>query len=85
MGRAFGPASRPYRPSYVPNPKSRKYVINLDNWYAQSHPVEDFAEAYALYENVRTSPRRAEYRAMFPARFAYLDGIVAKPLARKVS
>lgn len=45
----FGRASEPYRWSYVPDPESRKYVQNLDNWYAQSHPVEDFAETFAAW------------------------------------
>jgi hypothetical protein len=45
----FGRASEPYHWSYVPNPDSRKYVINLDNWYAQSHPAEDFAETFAVW------------------------------------
>ena len=45
----FGLASAPYRWSYVPNPDSRRYVINLDNWYAQSHPAEDFAETFAVW------------------------------------
>ncbi|MDX1648843.1 MAG: hypothetical protein R3263_03215, partial [Myxococcota bacterium] len=35
--------------SYVPKPGSRDFVINLDNWYAQSHPVEDFAETFAVW------------------------------------
>jgi hypothetical protein len=45
----FGAASRPYRWSYVPDPESRKYVHNLANWYAQSHPVEDWAETFAVW------------------------------------
>lgn len=45
----FGRASEPYRWSYVPNPESTAHVINLDNWYAQSHPVEDFAETFAVW------------------------------------
>jgi hypothetical protein len=45
----FGKASEPYRWSYVPNPNSREHVLNLENWYAQSHPVEDFAETFAVW------------------------------------
>ena len=45
----FGRASTPYRWSYVPDPNSPNFVINLDNWYAQSHPVEDFAETFAVW------------------------------------
>ena len=45
----FGPASAPYRPSYVPRPSSRRHVLHLANWYAQSHPIEDFAETFAVW------------------------------------
>src|SRR5690606_35095160 len=34
----FGNFSQPYRASYVPKPGSRHFVVNLDYWYAQSHP-----------------------------------------------
>lgn len=47
--RVFGPVSRPYRPTYVPNPKSRRYVRHLPDFYAQSHPLEDFAETFAIW------------------------------------
>lgn len=46
---SFGPVSRPYRDVYVPRPTSRRYVLNLDYWYAQSHPLEDFAETFAVW------------------------------------
>ena len=45
----FGRASEPYRWRYVPDPESTDHVVNLDNWYAQSHPVEDFAETFAVW------------------------------------
>ena len=41
----------PYPDSYRPRPESRDYVINLANWYAQAHPVEDFAETFAIWLN----------------------------------
>ena len=45
----FGKNSTPYRQSYVPVPDSRHYAINLDYWYGQSHPAEDFAETFAVW------------------------------------
>lgn len=45
----FGPASRPYRSTYTPDPTSREYVLHLDYWYSQSHPLEDFAETFAVW------------------------------------
>ena len=47
--RHFGRASTPYYPTYVPDPNSRRFVIHLYDFYAQSHPVEDFAETFAVW------------------------------------
>jgi hypothetical protein len=47
----FGTTSVPYPDSYTAKPYSRSYVINLDSWYAQSHPDEDFAETFAVWLN----------------------------------
>ena len=47
----FGDPDTPYPASYKPHPESRAYVINLANWYAQAHPVEDFAETFAIWLN----------------------------------
>lgn len=45
----FGRASIPYPEYYQPKPFSRRYVLHLDYWYAQSHPCEDFAETFAVW------------------------------------
>lgn len=45
----FGKASQKYPRSYLPHPYSKRYVIHLDNWYAQSHPDEDWAETFAVW------------------------------------
>jgi hypothetical protein len=47
--RVFGSPARPYPTSYSVEPTSREYVVNLNAWYAQSHPVEDFAETFAVW------------------------------------
>jgi len=49
--QVFGDPGKPYPRSYKPRPESRDYVINLTNWYAQAHPVEDFAETFAVWLN----------------------------------
>src|SRR5947209_2481802 len=47
---AFGKTSREQTPDvYHPQPFSRSYVVNLDDWYAQAHPDEDFAETFAVW------------------------------------
>jgi len=46
----FGPTSREETPdTYRPRPFSRSYVMHLEDWYAQSHPDEDFAETFAVW------------------------------------
>src|SRR5436190_1053311 len=45
----FGLASTEEAEFYRPRPYSRSYVVNLDDWYAQSHPDEDFAETFAVW------------------------------------
>jgi hypothetical protein len=58
---AFGKVSIPYPEYYRPKPYSRKFVLHLDMWYAQSHPVEDFAETFATWLKPR-SRWKAQYR-----------------------
>ena len=45
----FGSYRVPYPEWYQPQPGSRDYVLNLDAWYAQAHPAEDFAESFAVW------------------------------------
>ena len=48
--RIFGNTSNEETPQfYRPRPYSRSYVVHLDDWYAQSHPDEDFAETFAVW------------------------------------
>lgn len=47
--RVFGRVSKKYPEFYSPKPFSRKFVLHLDWWYSQSHPVEDFAETFAVW------------------------------------
>jgi len=48
--RVFGKSSSDNTPEfYRPRPYSHSYVVHLDDWYAQSHPDEDFAETFAVW------------------------------------
>ena len=48
--QTFGLSSTEETPSfYRPRPYSRSFVVHLDDWYAQSHPDEDFAETFAVW------------------------------------
>jgi hypothetical protein len=55
----FGPASLPYPHRYRARPGSRRYVHHLGEWYAQSHPTEDFAETFAVWLKPNSNWRRA--------------------------
>jgi hypothetical protein len=69
----FGKASRRYPTSYRPQPASKRFVLHLGHWYAQSHPTEDFAETFAVWLQPRSTWRR-EY-AEWPAlrKLQYVD------------
>lgn len=45
----FGSPLRQYPSFYAVKPHSRRHVVHLNAWYAQSHPVEDFAETFATW------------------------------------
>ena len=47
--RVFGDPQAPYPDHYQPKPSSRNFVLHLEMWYAQAHPVEDFAETFAVW------------------------------------
>jgi hypothetical protein len=50
----FGKVSQQYPRFYQPKPFSKSYVQHLDMWYAQAHPVEDFAETFAVWLKPRS-------------------------------
>lgn len=45
----FGPFSTRYSMDYYAQPYSKRYVIHLEDNYAQAHPDEDFAETFAVW------------------------------------
>jgi hypothetical protein len=56
--KIFGKSSTKYEDYYIPKPFSRKYVVHLDTWYAQSHPDEDFAETFAVWLRPKSNWKR---------------------------
>jgi hypothetical protein len=58
--QVFGKASRRYPTRYSPRPASRRFVLHLGHWYAQSHPTEDFAETFAVW-----LPPRSRWRSQY--------------------
>jgi hypothetical protein len=78
----FGRAARPYRATYAPNPESRRFVLHLRNYYAQSHPSEDFAETFAVWLTPRS--RWHERYAGWPAlrKLEYVDALMREVSGR---
>ncbi len=56
--QVFGSPQRAYPKNYTADPDSRDFVQHLNAWYAQSHPVEDFAETFAVWMKSERSWRR---------------------------
>ena len=74
--RLFGLPSKPYPEFYTPKPYSKRFVLHLDAWYAQSHPDEDFAETFAVWLTP-TSEWRQRYQG-WPAlkKLEYMDELM---------
>ena len=72
----FGPSSQPYPEFYSPKPYSKRFVLHLDSWYAQSHPSEDFAESFAVW--LRPGSRWRTQYAGWPAlkKLRYVDELM---------
>ncbi len=61
--KVFGSPEEQYAPeTYQPRPYSKSFVRHLPNWYAQSHPEEDFAETFAVWLTLPPDDWRRRYR-----------------------
>ena len=63
--KVFGNPSKKYPTTYWPRPYDKRFVLNLPNWYAQSHPHEDWAETFAVW--LRPNSNWRERYADWPA------------------
>ncbi|MCI0411200.1 putative zinc-binding metallopeptidase [bacterium] len=72
--RVFGSLRKPYPESYRPNPNSRSYVLHLGSWYAQSHPLEDYAETFAVWLGPRWRSRYQGWPAL--RKLVYIDQLI---------
>jgi hypothetical protein len=75
--RLFGSPAKAYPEHYRPNPASRRFVHHLRLYYAQSHPLEDFAETFAVVLASRGGGWRKRY-AGWPAlkKLEYVDELL---------
>jgi hypothetical protein len=72
----FGSPTEPYEASYSPDPTSRAHVYNLGYWYSQSHPLEDWAETFAVWlaSGGRWRSRYADWPALL--KLEYVDELM---------
>ena len=80
--RVFGIAAARYSGDYTVEPRSKDYVLNLEHWYAQSHPTEDFAETFAVWLQPKAR-WRAEYSG-WPAlaKLEFVDELMSELAGR---
>ncbi len=82
--RTFGRSSLKYPDRYRPDPASRDYVHHLQDWYAQCHPDEDFAETFSVW-----LPSRSRWRNSYTgwpalAKLEYVDRLMGEVSSRPV-
>jgi hypothetical protein len=78
----FGSSSLPYPEFYTPKPYSRSFVLHIDNWYAQSHPDEDFAETFAVWLNPKSDWRRRYQDWPALKKLEYMDELMREIAAQ---
>jgi hypothetical protein len=78
----FGRSSQRYPQWYLPHPYSKRFVTHLENWYAQSHPDEDWAETFAVWLTPGLD-WRTQYRG-WPAlkKLEYVDALMQELKSR---
>jgi len=79
----FGSFRKPYPTWYRPKPDSHNYVLNLNAWYAQAHPAEDFAETFAVWlkPGWRWRRRYQGWRAL--EKLEYVDRLMSRLIGKK--
>ena len=79
----FGLASQAYPETYRPRRYSKSFVLHLDDWYAQMHPDEDWAETFAVWLTPKSNWQN-EY-AGWPAlrKLEYVDELMGALVGKK--
>ncbi len=77
----FGSADTYDPDHYRPRPYSRSFVRHIDNFYAQSHPDEDFAETFAVWLTPDSDWRRRYARWKALAKLEYVDELIRTEVA----
>ncbi|MBN1669691.1 MAG: putative zinc-binding metallopeptidase [Kiritimatiellae bacterium] len=78
----FGSFSEEYPERYKYRPYSKRYVRHLDEFYAQYHPDEDFAETFAVWLNPKSRWRKRYKGWKALDKLEYVDELMAKIAAK---
>ncbi|HXB98726.1 MAG TPA: hypothetical protein VNZ54_11780 [bacterium] len=74
----FGSPQAELKDFYHFRPYSRSYVRHLKDWYAQSHPEEDFAETFAVWLDPASDWRKRYARWPALKKLEYVDQLMAE-------
>ena len=74
--KLFGSTSMDYSEYYRARPFSKRFVRHLGDWYAQSHPEEDFAETFAIWLTPGLDWRRAYQGWKALEKLEYVDRLM---------
>lgn len=86
--KIFGNPKKKYdTDNYKFDPKSKDFVINLKDYYAQSHPDEDFAETFAVWLQYSRKAWERKYQGWTKAleKLRYVDRLLASIKDERVS
>ncbi|MCP4650832.1 MAG: hypothetical protein GY853_12250 [PVC group bacterium] len=76
--KIFGPFSQEYADTYKYRPYSKSFVRHLEDYYAQYHPDEDFAETFAVWLTPHHN-WRAKYKGWKAlAKLQYVEELMQK-------
>ena len=79
----FGHSTQEYPDYYRPRPASKRYVLHLYFWYAQSHPDEDFAETFAVWMKPKALWRRRYKGWAALKKLEYVDELMTELAGRR--
>jgi hypothetical protein len=74
----FGSFNSRYSNSYYYQPYSKRFVVNLEDNYAQAHPDEDFAETFAVWLNPRIAWQKKYNGWPVIKKLRYIDTLFKK-------
>ncbi|MEZ6242994.1 MAG: putative zinc-binding metallopeptidase [Phycisphaerales bacterium] len=79
----FGSSGQAYPETYQPKPYSKKYVQHIHDWYAQSHPDEDFAETFAVWLTPKSGWKRRYAGWAALKKLEYVDELMSEIAGKK--